>query len=820
MHTTLTYSMVAWSGGVGLFSFPIRVQQNGSFWGVEDMVEHGDENFLERVGRDPNGALYKMYNNLSSASGNEKKTRDWEGTADLTALVTNLNESLPLSTRVTYAYDNLDLPQTVSYLADMALASSQDMLKKNYYLYRDSDGTGEWTIFPWDVDLTWGRNWLQSGGYFTDTIYTDNVLNFYNPAQQNNTPNRLFDLVFTNADFRGMYLRRLRTLTDTILMPPGTPTNLLRIEPLVRQLEAALNPPAISPSDAALDYNTWGPSWGDTSLSVFPNAAEQIISTYLPGRRNFLYGSSATLYGDPIPPAQPTNAVILIGSTDYNPVSGWLAEQYVQLLNTNSYWVDVSGWRVTGAIEFTIKPGTVIPAGGSLYLAANVNAFRARAASPHGGQNIFVEGPFGGFLSTLGNSPLILENANGVLVSKNAFAGNTAASPFFSGNIAVLRIGDGTETLGSSGNSVFIEQFTTNGVLAGSVAIPDNGTNALLISGSASSEGALTLSPDGRLLVFAGYNISLTNSATIGSSLANAAATVVPRALGALDASGSFALTGVTTNQYGGNNMRGGASDGLGNYWGAGATGGTFYFGSGPANTIQNVSSNTIVIQDLGGNLYFSTAKNIPGIWKIPGTPTIPSSAAVLLSAGSKASPYAFAFSPDFTIAYIADDTLKGSGGIQRWDFNGSWSMTYAFNSLTNIGARGVAVDFSGAQPIIYATTAENSPNRLVSIIDTGVSSTAVTLATAGVNQIYRGVAFGPYAAANPNIFRAVQNTNGMAITWTTLLDRNYTVQWTGDLAATNWNTLTNLTSTSFTAAVTDPAPSNTNRFYRIILNP
>ena len=36
MHTTLTYSMVAWSGGVGLFSFPIRIQQNGTFWGVED----------------------------------------------------------------------------------------------------------------------------------------------------------------------------------------------------------------------------------------------------------------------------------------------------------------------------------------------------------------------------------------------------------------------------------------------------------------------------------------------------------------------------------------------------------------------------------------------------------------------------------------------------------------------------------------------------------------------------------------------------------------------------------------------------------------
>ena len=822
MHTTLTYAMTALTGGVGFFSFPIRIQQNGAFWGIEDMVENGDENFLSRIGRDPDGALYKMYNALTSAGGNEKKTRQDEDTSDLTALINNLSESLPLTNRVTYAWDNLDLPQTASYFADMAIASSQDVAKKNYYLYRDSDGTGEWAIFPWDVDLTWGRNWLDSSGYFTDTIFTNNVLDFYNPAQQANSPNRLFDLFFTNSDFRQMYLRRLRTVMDTILIPPNAPINSLVLEPIIRQLEGEMNPTNISPSDAALDHTAWGPTWGSATLSIFPNAAEQIITTYLPGRRNFLYSTNATLNGDFIPAAQPANTVILIASTDYNPVSGNPEEQYVQLLNTNSYAVDVSGWRLTGAIEFTMVPGTVIPAGESLYLAANVNAFRARAVSPHAGQNIFVQGAFGGFLSSQGNSPLILENNNGALVSQNSYAGNSLASSFAAGNLAVLRIGDGAESLGSSGNSVFIDQFTTNGTLAGSIAIPDNDTNALLVSGSASSEGALTRSPDGRLLVFGGYNIALTNTTNVGSSLANASATTVPRAVGAVDVLGSFALVGVTTNQYSANNMRGGTSDGLGNYWGAGASSGTFYFGNGSTNTIQTNSVNTIEIQDIGGNLYFTTQKNTNGIWKISGAPTVPASASVFLNAGSKASSYAFAFNTNFTSAYIADDTLKGVGGIQRWDFNGSaWAMTYAFTSLTNIGARGVAVDFSGAQPVIYATTAENSANHLVSIVDTGTSSSATTLATAGVNQIFRGVTFAPDTAANPEIFGTVKNTNGFIITWTALLNQNYTVQWTDDLAGANWTTLTNLTSTLPTMMVTDSsAPANTNRFYRIILNP
>ncbi len=98
MRTTLTWATCALSGGVSMFSFPIRIQLNNAFFGIEDMVEHGDDLWLDRIGRDGNGALYKMYNDMSTASGNEKKTRDWEGTDDLTALINNLDESLPLAT--------------------------------------------------------------------------------------------------------------------------------------------------------------------------------------------------------------------------------------------------------------------------------------------------------------------------------------------------------------------------------------------------------------------------------------------------------------------------------------------------------------------------------------------------------------------------------------------------------------------------------------------------------------------------------------------------------------------------------------------------
>ena len=62
-----------------------------------------------------------------------------------------------------------------------------------------------------------------------------------------------------------------------------------------------------------------------------------------------------------------------------------------------------------------------------------------------------------------------------------------------------------------------------------------------------------------------------------------------------------------------------------------------------------------------------------------------------------------------------------------------------------NSGARAVVADFSGASPMVYATTDEASANRLVAINDVGAASTPTTLATAKANTIFRGLAFAPF---------------------------------------------------------------------------
>ena len=66
--------------------------------------------------------------------------------------------------------------------------------------------------------------------------------------------------------------------------------------------------------------------------------------------------------------------------------------------------VDISGWRIEGGIDFAFRPGTVIGAGGTLYVSPDVPAFRARTSGPSGRQGLFVQGNYAGHLSNFGET--------------------------------------------------------------------------------------------------------------------------------------------------------------------------------------------------------------------------------------------------------------------------------------------------------------------------------------------------------------------------------------------------------------------------------
>ena len=372
-------------------AFPVRVQRNGEFYSVAVFVEHPDERYLERQGLDPEGALYKMYNGLWSSTEEVKKvTRLEEDHSDLQAL--KEGHQLRAEDRERYLFDNVNIPAAINYLAATGIMHDRDCGHKNYYLYRDTEGTGEWTFLPWDKDLTFGRN-VVAEEVLTDTIWANQ-----HPPLKVMGENRLIRALYETPRIREMYLRRLRTLMDRLLQPAGTAASELRYEARIDELVSLLEP------DVALDTERWTFEWG--SLQSFTEAIEILKKEYLEARRGDLYGNEGPEKDGWVPEAQPDGITIDFGTVEVTLDRGSGAQEYFTLVNPHHQAVDISGWVISGTVELVFQPGVVIPAGGVLYVSQNVVAFRNRGASPKGGEGLFVQGDYVGRLSA---SPGMLE---------------------------------------------------------------------------------------------------------------------------------------------------------------------------------------------------------------------------------------------------------------------------------------------------------------------------------------------------------------------------------------------------------------------------
>ena len=413
-RTAMAYGAFAEVGQPTCTCFPLRLQQNGSFYSVALFVEQVDEDYLERNGLDPEGALYKANLNTlgggnelgAGTSGMDKKTRLHEDESDMQTLIDSVK--FTGTSLENYLFDNIDLPSVVNFMATSVVIQDIDRWATNFYMYRDSDGTGEWMFLPWDVDLTFGPDRLN-----TNTIVAsqDSGNNSSHPLLGGRTKpysrptlwNGLLDAVFRNPDTLAMFYRRLRTVSDQLLVTEYFPD---QIDALQADLAA----------DVLLDRARWGGNahFGGPTLSL---AAEgnRIKNEYVAPRRHHLlvtHGGASE-----VPSTQPPAPPIDFGSIEHNPASGVQDEEYIELVNPNAYAVDLSGWVLSGGVTHTFRPGTVIPAGRSLYLSPDVTAFRARASSPKGGEGLFVQGDYGGHLSNFGEA-LMLEDGTGALISQ------------------------------------------------------------------------------------------------------------------------------------------------------------------------------------------------------------------------------------------------------------------------------------------------------------------------------------------------------------------------------------------------------------------
>jgi hypothetical protein len=394
------------------------------------------------------------------------------------------------------------------------------------------------------------------------------------------------------------------------------------------------------------------------------------------------------------------------------------------------------------------------------------------------------------------------------------FATNlTTSNAFTAGKIVVLRAGEMNDTNFNIANvrqqPAFLEEYDpaitnqTSPIL--SVALPTNDVNnTLFVNAHAGSEGqGFTRSADRQFLTFTGYTSPMNIPAGTPSSATNADGTgVFNRGIGLLDTYGNYAVIFSSQFWYGiqpgitQNNPRGVCTDGTNSYWGAGTiagsqtggfteTGTLFFNGSisGQPELVQDVVNSSYFTKIINNTLYM-TAKNeaggasangiynfvdtpdnggapVPLPWLPGGVQHIVNTNLFLNFGSSFGNVLAFDMNQAGTIVYAADNTA----GIVKFTNNGAgtWSSPYTFGA-TNLGTTaqtkkaqgcfGITVDFSGPNPIIYATTMEQGDgnntcsNRLISIVDTGNPGTNVVAQTlvqaGGINEVLRGVAFAP----------------------------------------------------------------------------
>jgi len=194
-------------------------QYSGDFGGLYLAIEEVDGPFLDARGL-PDGNLYKMenwtgeLNNLGSAGPTDK--------SDLNAFIS----AYQTNPDAAWWRANFDLATYYSYRAILEAIHHYDLDQgKNYIYFRDPTN-GRWSVYPWDLDLTWA-----------DTMFGEGAEPFR-------------DRVLTHPEFQIDYQNRLREIRDLLFNPE-------QMNPLLAEHAARINTPADGLAMVDADRARW-----------------------------------------------------------------------------------------------------------------------------------------------------------------------------------------------------------------------------------------------------------------------------------------------------------------------------------------------------------------------------------------------------------------------------------------------------------------------------------------------------------------------------------------------------------------------------------
>ncbi len=256
-------------------------QYKGDFWGLYLAIENEDGHFLDEHGL-PDGNLYKMEGGTGTLSnhGNGAVTNR----SDLDRLMFSYEGGNPA---LTWWRTNLNLPAYYSYRSILECIHHYDVEQGKNYDYYLNPRNFQWTVIPWDIDLTWSDNMYGRGS---------------EPFKSR---------VLSQAVLRLEYQNRLREIRDLLFNPDEAGA-------LIDECAAIIADPSGGPSivdadRAKWDYHPVMAMGGKAGQGLFYQAARsqdfrgmvRLMKNYVKTRSAWI---DARLLNDPAIPTTPTLA--------------------------------------------------------------------------------------------------------------------------------------------------------------------------------------------------------------------------------------------------------------------------------------------------------------------------------------------------------------------------------------------------------------------------------------------------------------------------------------------------------------------------------
>jgi len=408
VRQTLGFKVFRDMGAPAPFDYPVRLNRNGEFYQLAFHSERFTDELIEdHYGFDKYGYSYKNVGTFKSlktdAGAIEKKTPDDGNESDLSMLKPFIDSiagadaigekltgedgmasEIPAVTKT--VVQTFDLPAWINYLAAARITQEADDVNANLSAYYDVNGTGTWMPLAYDFHVAWGTSYgvgfLGKRGEMADLdwfkshpFFSGNRVRAHQGASSGtlyNYGNRAVEAVWQSPKFRRLYLRRLRSVMDQVLKEPGTTREATPFWEYVTSITNAIS------ADLDLDHKKWGYTgscnyyiWSNSKMEL-PEAIESLWTNYVEPRRTHLYITHAVTntarqvgYGRDfiagIPEAQAPTAELKGGFSIANVrADGRLDPDVLVLRNANETPVDLTGWKLSGAIKWTFPAGAVV----------------------------------------------------------------------------------------------------------------------------------------------------------------------------------------------------------------------------------------------------------------------------------------------------------------------------------------------------------------------------------------------------------------------------------------------------------------------------